>query len=61
MSEVTTKPNESKKSAMPAVLGVLLLLSLLFGGYLFVQNMNLKDEIASCSQNVDQTEIARKA
>jgi len=65
MSEPTTKsnvtPNDGKKSNMPTVLGVLLLLSLLFGGYLFVQNMSLKDEIASCSKNVDQTEIARKS
>ncbi len=38
-----------------------LVLALLLSGFLLVQNINLKEQVATCSKEVDQSETARQA
>jgi len=52
--------NTENKNNTTTILGVLLLLCALAAGFLFVQNMNLKDQVSACGKEVDQTEIARQ-
>ncbi len=49
-----------KNNTLAIVLGILLLLSFLGLGYLFVENSNLKDNVATVTKKANDTEIARQ-